>query len=138
MDARWLPERGSIKSLGRGLLVLSQSTIFLAMVLASRASAEPPPSFTPCLACHAVGPGASNKNGPVLNGVAGKPAGAVNGFTYSEALQTARAAGLVWSDENLDRWLADPAGFLPGGRMAWLVPDATERQAIITYLKTLP
>ena len=123
MDARWLPY---------------SSKFLFAMTLSAPAIAQQPPSFAPCLACHAIGPGAANKNGPVLNGVPGKSAGAASGFTYSEAFRTARAAGLVWSDENLDKFLANPAGFMPGSHMAWLVPDATERYAIISYLKTLP
>lgn len=100
--------------------------------------AQEPPAFASCLACHAVGDGALNKNGPVLNGVAGKPVGSATGFVYSEAFQAAKTAGLVWSDENLDKYLADPAGFIPGSRMAWAVPDAAQRLAIIAYLKTRP
>jgi cytochrome c len=91
-----------------------------------------------CLACHAVGPDAQHKNGPVLNGIAGKPVASRPNFTYSEAFQTASANGLIWTDDNLDKYLADPIAFLPGSRMAWAVPDAAERRAIITYLKTLP
>jgi cytochrome c2 len=97
-----------------------------------------PAAFGKCLACHAVGAAAANKNGPVLNGVAGKPAGAAEGFVYSEAFQEAKATGLVWTSENLDKYLADPIGFMPGSRMAWAVPDASERAAIVTYLMTLP
>jgi cytochrome c len=96
-----------------------------------------PPAFSKCLACHAIGAEAQNKNGPVLNGVAAKPVASVDGFVYSEAFQAAKAAGLVWTDENLDKYLADPIGFMPGSRMAWAVQDAGERAAIIAYLKTL-
>ena len=95
-------------------------------------------AFTKCLACHSVGPQAQQKNGPQLNGISGKPAGGTIGFVYSEAFQAAMTAGLVWSDENLDKFLADPNAFIPGSRMAWAVPDAAERGAIITYMKTLP
>lgn len=91
-----------------------------------------------CLACHAVGAGAEHKNGPVLNGIAGKPVASAAGFTYSDAFQAAKASGLSWTDENLDKYLADPIAFMPGSHMAWAVPDAAQRQAIIAYLKTLP
>lgn len=97
-----------------------------------------PAAFGKCLACHAVGAGAANKNGPILNGVAGKPAGAAEGFMYSEAFQEAKATGLVWTSENLDKYLADPIGFMPGSRMAWAVPGASDRAAIIAYLMALP
>ena len=95
-------------------------------------------AFATCLACHAVGAGAEHKNGPVLNGIAGKPAGSAAGFTYSDAFQAAKATGLVWSEDNLDKYLADPIAFMPGSHMAWAVPDAAQRHAIIAYLKTLP
>jgi cytochrome c len=95
-------------------------------------------AFNKCLACHSVGAQAQHKNGPQLNGISGKPAGGTIGFVYSEAFQAAMTAGLVWSDENLDKFLTDPVAFIPGSRMAWAVPDPAERSAIITYLKTLP
>lgn len=95
-------------------------------------------AFNACLACHAVGPAAQNKTGPVLNGISGKPAGVAADFAYSEAFKTAKASGLVWSDENLDAYLTDPATFVPGSRMAWAVPVEAQRRAIIAYLKSLP
>ncbi len=96
-----------------------------------------PAVFSKCLACHAVGAEAQNKNGPVLNGITAEPVASAEGFVYSDAFQAAKAAGLSWTDENLDKYLADPIGFLPGSRMAWAVQDAGERAAIIAYLKTL-
>ena len=42
-------------------------------------------SFNECLACHAVGEGAKNKVGPVLNGLEGRKSGTVEGYSYSEA-----------------------------------------------------
>ena len=36
-------------------------------------------SFKKCLACHAIGPGAKNKVGPVLNGLDGRKSGTVPG-----------------------------------------------------------
>lgn len=109
-----------------------------AIALSGTAAAQSaPPAFAKCLACHAVGEGAQNKTGPVLNGVAGKAAGSAQGFTYSDAFQAAAAASLVWTDTNLDKYLSDPISFMPGSRMAWAVADDTERAAIIAFLKTL-
>src|ERR1700704_5303631 len=42
-------------------------------------------SFNKCLACHAVGEGAKNKVGPVLNGLQGRKSGTVEGYSYTEA-----------------------------------------------------
>lgn len=94
--------------------------------------------FEKCLACHAVGPGAANKNGPVLNGVAGRVLGGAPDFTYSDAFKAANAAGRTWTDDALSGYLAAPLVFLPKNKMAFgAVADAGERADIIAYLKTL-
>lgn len=82
-----------------------------------------------CTACHALD---SNKTGPMLGGVVGREAGSAAGYHYSPALKN---AGLVWSTDNLDRWLADPKKFVPGVRMPVRVLDAPSRRDIIAYLQ---
>lgn len=85
-----------------------------------------------CQACHSLGPGEQHGVGPNLNGVFGRRAGSAPGFDYSEALSD---AGLVWSPELLDQWLAEPAGFLPGTTMAFTgYQSAEDRAALIDYL----
>lgn len=81
-----------------------------------------------CAACHALD---RNEAGPRLAGVVGRRAGSVPGFHYSPALP---AAGITWSDQTLDRWLADPRAFVPGARMPVKVLDAGTRADIIAYL----
>ena len=51
-------------------------------------------SFRKCLPCHSIGPDAKNKVGPEQNGLDGRKAGTVNGYTYSDANKT---SGIVWS-----------------------------------------
>jgi cytochrome c len=46
-----------------------------------------------------------------------------------------KASHLVWNEESLDRWLADPEKTAPGQRMGINVPDARERADLIAYLK---
>ena len=41
--------------------------------------------FKKCKACHKIGDGARNATGPMLNGVYGADAGAVEGYKYSSA-----------------------------------------------------
>jgi cytochrome c oxidase assembly protein Cox11 len=82
-----------------------------------------------CTACHAMD---SNKTGPMLGGVFGRKAGSAAGYHYSPALQS---AGLVWSEDNLDRWLADPKKFLPGARMPVRVLDTPSRRDLVAYLQ---
>jgi cytochrome c len=82
-----------------------------------------------CAACHSLD---YNGAGPAHRGVFGRAAAQVAGFAYSDALKATR---LVWNEESLDRWLADPEKFAPGQRMGLSVPDAKERSDLIAYLK---
>jgi len=93
--------------------------------------------FRQCKACHQVGEGAKNRVGPQLNGVMGRAAGAVDGFKYSSALEGMAGDGLVWDDENLAAFLADPRGFMKGTRMAFAGLRSDEDIAAITaYLSS--
>jgi cytochrome c oxidase assembly protein subunit 11 len=82
-----------------------------------------------CTTCHAMD---SNKTGPMLGGVVGRRAGSAPGYHYSPAL---KSAGLIWSRDNLDQWLADPKKFVPGARMPVRVLDAPSRRDIVAYLQ---
>jgi len=92
--------------------------------------------FKKCMACHRVGPGAKNLVGPQLNGIIGRKAGTVEGFTYSQANKDAGAKGTTWTEEVLDKYLADPHAFMPGTKMAFAgIPDESDRKDLIAYLK---
>ncbi len=82
-----------------------------------------------CTACHSLD---HHGVGPAHRGVYGRTAGTAPGFAYSEALKSSH---LVWGDDTLDRWLADPEKVVPGQRMYVNVPDAKERADLIAYLK---
>lgn len=98
------------------------------------AAASPPQVFNQCTACHSTARG-ENKIGPSLAGVFGRRAATVAGFEYSQAMED---AGLTWNQANLDRYLENPRGVVPGTTMAYNgVKDAAQRQAVINYLKTL-
>lgn len=92
--------------------------------------------FRQCRACHQIGAGAKNLVGPQLNGIVGRKASTVEGFNYSQASHDAGEKGLVWTDENLDKYLANPAGFMPGTKMAFAgLKDDGDRKDVIAYLK---
>lgn len=82
-----------------------------------------------CAACHSLD---HNGVGPAHRGLFGRLSAQVPGFGYSDAL---RAARQVWTEDSLNRWLADPEKFAPGQRMGVSVPDAQERAHLIAYLK---
>lgn len=88
--------------------------------------------FAQCRSCHTLVEGGGNRVGPNLHGVFGRPVGAVDGFTYSQAMQ---GADFVWDGDRLDDWLQNPQSFLPGNRMAFAgVRDETQRRDLIGYL----
>jgi len=94
-------------------------------------------AFRACKACHQVGDTAKHRVGPALNGVVGHPAGSAEGFKYSGALQGAAEEGLVWTEENLAAFLAEPKAFIKGNRMAFNgVRKEEDIGAIIAYLST--
>ena len=71
-------------------------------------------SFTLCAICHAVGEGAQNKLGPILNGLDGRRSGSVAGYDYSDAMKN---AGIVWSEATVKEFIANPAAKVPGTKM---------------------
>ncbi|MBD2841078.1 c-type cytochrome [Erythrobacter rubeus] len=92
-------------------------------------------AFAMCSACHVAEAGEPSLAGPNLHGVVGRQAGVLGDFAYSEALATSQ---ITWDEAQLDRFLADPAGTLPGTIMvAGAVGDAERRAAIIAYLTSL-
>lgn len=91
--------------------------------------------FAACVACHSVTPDGVSGAGPNLHGVLGRAAGSLGGFSYSDAMS---GAGLTWSADELEAFLADPQAKVPGTTMvAGAVPDADKRQAVIAYLASL-
>lgn len=87
-----------------------------------------------CITCHSTQPGATSPVGPHLYGVVGRKNAADDKFKYSPAL---RAADVVWTPENLDRWLEQPWNVAPGTPMALTVPDARNRADVIAYLVSI-
>ena len=68
--------------------------------------------FKRCMACHQVGENAKNRVGPILTGVIGRPAGSVEKFKYGKDMLAAGEGGLVWTEELIFEWLANPREFL--------------------------
>lgn len=88
--------------------------------------------FSTCAGCHDLT--STSKIGPPLKGVVGRKAGTVAGANYSPAM---KKAGIVWTAQTLDTYLAGPAAMVPGSRMAIRITDAQKRADLIAYLKTL-
>ncbi len=92
--------------------------------------------FRKCKACHQVGEGASNKTGPVLNGVVGASIGHIEDFRYSKVFGQMKDDGMVWDEANLSAFLAKPKAFAKGTKMSFAgLRKDSEIAAVIEYLK---
>jgi cytochrome c len=91
--------------------------------------------FRQCAACHSVAPG-EHMTGPSLAKVWHQKAARAEGFSrYSEAL---KRSDLMWTEEALDRWLANPEKLVSGTSMTFPgLKDAGSRQDVIAYLKSV-
>jgi cytochrome c len=89
-------------------------------------------AFRACAACHSLETD-RNMTGPSLAGIANRKAGSLATFPrYSDAI---KQSGMVWNTQNLDRFLEDPAAFIPGNHMTFPgIPDQKARANIIAYL----
>lgn len=88
-----------------------------------------------CGACHIFEKGGPNKIGPNLYGVVARAKGSHEGFAYSSAM---KGKGGEWSYDDLDGFLANPKGYVPGTIMAFAgIPNPKERADVLAYLRSL-
>ena len=89
-----------------------------------------------CSACHSLGKAPDHHIGPPLGGLLNRPAGAVEGYRYSEAL---RSSGWRWSLPTLLAWLAEPDAAIPNNAMNYVNPlTAEETQRLGEWLLREP
>ena len=91
------------------LAVIASSVAALAQDVAAGKT-----SFNKCVACHAVGEGARNKVGPVLNGLDGRKSGTVEGYSYTDANKN---SGITWNKDQFLDYIRDPKAKIPGTKM---------------------
>ena len=85
-----------------------------------------------CSACHTLAEGSSNIAGPNLWGVFERVAGSSDDFRYSATLVE---ADFEWSPDQLDAWLSDPKGYLPGNIMGIPEPvPAADRLDLLSFV----
>jgi cytochrome c len=117
----------------RNVLLFVAAIVSLVNVASAQDRAEGEKVFATCKACHQIGEGAKNAIGPELNGVVGRKAGSVAGYSYSDANKN---SGITWDESNLAVYLKDPKAKVPGTKMIFAgIKDEQKVQDLIAYLK---
>ena len=90
-------------------------------------------SFNKCRACHQVGEDAKNLVGPKLNGLFGRTAGSIEGYSYSDANKN---SGIVWDEKTFAEYIKDPRAKVPGTKMVFAgIKSDKEIADLTTFLK---
>ena len=86
-----------------------------------------------CKLCHQIGENAKNAVGPVLNGVIGRKAGSVPGYSYSDANKN---SGITWDEATFREYIKDPKAKVPGTKMAYAgLKDEQKTNDLVAFLK---
>jgi cytochrome c len=117
-------------------LTLSALVVIASSAIASTALAQDvdagKASFNKCIACHAIGEGAKNKVGPEQNGLDGRKAGTVEGYSYSDANKN---SGITWNKEVFLDYIKDPRAKIPGTKMIFAgIKNETEAANLWAFL----
>ena len=105
--------------------------------------------FKKCKACHMIVADdgteimKGGKTGPNLYGIVGRAAGSVEGFKYSDVMKEAGEKGLVWTEEDLVKYLPYPSAFLDevagdsGGKSKMTFKLTKGAEDVAAYLASL-
>jgi cytochrome c len=88
-----------------------------------------------CAACHTFEKNGPNRVGPNLFGIVERARASEAGFNYSAAM---KAKGGKWTYDDLNKFISNPKGFVPGTAMGFAgIPKDSERADVIGYLRSL-
>ncbi len=106
----------------RSLVLVLGAGIFAIVPGYAQDAASGEKIFVQCKACHQIGESAKNAVGPVLNGLFGRKAGMIEGYSYSAANKN---SGLK-DPKQIDDVVAYLKQFDSTGKKAEIVPAGTK------------
>jgi len=117
----------------RGIVAFTLLTIAGAGHANAQDAAAGEKVFGVCKTCHQIGETAKNAVGPALNGLIGRKAGSVAGYSYSEANKN---SGITWDEATFREYIKDPKAKVPGTKMIYAgLKDEQKTNDLIAFLK---
>src|SRR3981189_3333365 len=117
----------------RSLVLVLGAAIFAIVPGHAQDAASGEKIFAQCKACHQIGETPKHGVGPVLNGLFGRKAGMIEGFSYSPANKN---SGITWDEATFREYIKDPKAKIPGTKMIFPgLKDPKQIDDIVAYLK---
>jgi cytochrome c len=106
------------------------------VLLASASAEKGAAAAKQCASCHTFEKGGPNRVGPNLYDIVGHERGTGRGgFNFSAAM---KAKGGTWTYEELNKFLHNPRGYIPGTNMTFAGLSRDQQRAdVIAYLRSL-
>lgn len=113
-----------------------EAAVSIGTLLASADATKGADVAKACVACHSFEANGANKTGPALYDLVERPVAAHAGFSYSEGAKAKSAE--KWTYDNLNAFLKNPKGWMPGTKMAYGgVKNDKKRADLMAYLASL-
>ena len=117
----------------RGLLFITLLVVACSGEVRAQDAVAGEKVFAVCKACHQIGENAKNVVGPTLNGLIGRKAGSVPGYSYSVANKD---SGITWDESTFREYIKDPKVKIPGTKMIYAgLKDEKRTTDLIAFLK---
>ncbi|MBR2120230.1 MAG: cytochrome c family protein [Afipia sp.] len=117
----------------RGLLFITLLVVACSGEVRAQDAVAGEKVFAVCKACHQIGENAKNVVGPTLNGLIGRKAGSVPGYSYSVANKD---SGITWDESTFREYIKDPKAKIPGTKMIYAgLKDEKRTTDLIAFLK---
>lgn len=117
----------------RGLVFVALLAVACSGEVRAQDAAAGEKVFVVCKACHQIGENAKNVVGPVLNGIIGRKAGSVPGYSYTAANKD---SGITWDEPTFREYIKDPKAKIPGTKMVYAgLKDEQKISDLVAFLK---